>query len=56
MLTIPVNGITDITTYLGTLIADFWPVIVLVIGVILSFDVINRIIKLFARVIADKRK
>lgn len=56
MLTIPTGGITEITTYLGTLIADFWPVIVLVIGVILAFDVINRIIKLFARVIADKMK
>lgn len=56
IIEIPTGGIPEIITYLGTLIADLWPVIALVVGVILSFDVINRVIKLFARVIADKMK
>jgi len=56
IIEIPTGGIPEIITYLGTLITDLWPVIALVVGVILSFDVINKIIKLVARVVADKIK
>ena len=56
IIEIPAGGIPEIITYLGTLITDLWPVIALVVGVVLSFDVINKMIKLFARVVADKIK
>lgn len=49
MITLPVDGISDITTYLGTFITDLWPVIALVVGVPFAFFVINKIISVFTR-------
>lgn len=44
MFTIPVDGLTDITGYLTTLVSDLWPLIALVIGVPLAFYIINKVI------------
>lgn len=44
MFTIPVDGLTDITQYLTTLVVDLWPLIALVIGIPLAFFIINKVI------------
>lgn len=44
MFTIPVDGLTDITGYLTTLVTDLWPLIALVIGIPLAFFIINKVI------------
>jgi len=44
MFTIPTDGLTDITSYLTTLVGDLWALIALVIGVPLAFYIINKVI------------
>ncbi len=44
MFEIPVNGLSDITGYLTTLVTDIWPLIALVIGIPLAFFIINKVI------------
>jgi hypothetical protein len=44
MFTIPADGLTDITSYLTTLVGDLWPLIALVIGIPLAFFIINKVI------------
>jgi len=49
MFTIPVDGLTDITGYLTTLVSDLWPLIALVIGIPLAFYIINKVISTVKR-------
>lgn len=49
MFNIPLDGLTDITSYLTTLVGDLWPLIALVVGIPLAFFVINKVISLVRR-------
>jgi hypothetical protein len=45
---LPVDGLTTLTAYIGTVAVDIWPYAALAAGIPLSFYVIKKIISLVA--------
>jgi hypothetical protein len=49
MITLPVGAVTDVTSYIGTLVTDLWVFIALAVGVPLAFYVIKKLVALIPK-------
>lgn len=49
LVTLPVGATTDMTANVGTLFADLWPLVAVIVGIPFGFYIIRKVIALIPK-------